>query len=201
MTDWENVRQLMTCRLNCPILNFPSNFWSEVSHRFILMCKIWMMPSIALNANSPTLLGHTENESPPVFRVKICICKHKQALILLQLYIRFQVVEDLSSMELFYFCIWSNSSLNYLLFFEYGEALFKAISLIIFFIFWFDSHCAHSTEEDFKDWLHVINQHFLKVFFLLGKFWIILLLPHFVNDALIDIPVSHMRQKMLKIKI
>jgi len=88
------------------------------------MGKIWMMPCIALNANSPTLLSHTEDKGPAVLRVQIRICEHKQALILLQLNIRFQVVEDLASMDLLYFSIWSYPRLNYLLFLEYGEALF-----------------------------------------------------------------------------
>ena len=145
------MRQLMTSRLDCPILHLPRNLGREVSHRLILMSEIRMMPGVALDANSPTLLRHTEDEGPAVFGVEICISKHKQALVLLQLNIRFQVVEDLTSMELLHFSIRSNPSLNYLLPLEYGETLFKAIALVVFWIFGFDSHSAHASEEDFED--------------------------------------------------
>ena len=63
------MRQLMTCRLDCPILHFPRNLRCEVSHWLILMSKVRMMPGVTLDANSPTLLSHTKDEGPAVFGV------------------------------------------------------------------------------------------------------------------------------------
>lgn len=101
-------------------------------------------------------------------------------------------------MKLLYFCVRSYSCLYYFLLFENIKASFKKILILFTFTFLlFDSYGAHTPKEYLKNGLHIVNKHFLKLLFLLIQLWIILLLPHLVNYAFIDVPVSDMRQEML----
>ena len=85
--------KLVTGRLDCSILHFACNLGGEIPNGLVVVGEIRMMPSVALNANSPTLLRHSKHECPAVFRVKVGIRQHKQALVLLQLNVRFQVIK------------------------------------------------------------------------------------------------------------
>ena len=111
------------------------------------MCEIWMMPSIALNANTPALLRHTEDEGPAVLGIQVGIGQHEQALILLQLDIGFQVVEYLARMELFHFSVWSHASLNDFLLFEHVETAFETMLIFASALALLDSNGAHSSEK------------------------------------------------------
>jgi hypothetical protein len=59
-----------------------------------------MMPSITLNANSPTLFSHPKNESPTLFRVQISVGQNKEALILLEFEVVLEIFKELPSVEL-----------------------------------------------------------------------------------------------------
>ena len=187
----------MTCCLNRSILNFASNCWSKYPLRLIFECEVWMVPRIALDADSPTLLGHSKNESPPFFGVKIGIGENQKALVVLQFDIFFKVIEDVSGMELFCFGIWSNSSADDLFLFQYSEALFhwRFATLRLF-----NSKCGHTSEEYFENRLHIVYKHFLEVSFLLSEVFVLLLLPHFKDDTLVNIPITNVWIKILSIK-
>lgn len=187
----------MTSSLNGSVLNLPRNLWSEVSHWLVFMCKIWVMPCITLNAYSPTLFGHAKHKGPSILGIQISIGEDEQALILLQLYVSFQIVKDLASMILLHFGIRSYSCLNYLVFLKNCQTLLQTVPTIasIFVLFYPDS--AHSPEEYFEHWFHIVYQHFLEVLFLFLKFRVILFLPHFKYYAFIDIPVSNVGQEVL----
>ena len=58
------------------------------------------MPSITLNANSPTLFSHPKNESPTLFRVQISVGQNKEALILLEFEVVLEIFKELPSVEL-----------------------------------------------------------------------------------------------------
>ena len=39
--------------------------------------KTRVVPGVTLNAYSPALLGHAKNKGPSIFRVQVCVGKHK----------------------------------------------------------------------------------------------------------------------------
>ena len=65
----------MASRLNSPVLNLPGNLGIELPHRLVIVSEVWVMARIALDADSPALLSHTEDECPAVLRVQICVGK------------------------------------------------------------------------------------------------------------------------------
>lgn len=124
MADGEDVSQLVTGGFDGSVLDLTSNFRSEISNRFVLMCEIWMVSGITLNANSPTLLGHSKDKGPTVFWIKVSIGEYKQALVLLKLNVLLQVIKNLPSMELFHSCVRSHPSLHNLLSFKHIKTAF-----------------------------------------------------------------------------
>ena len=84
------------------------------------------MPSIALDADPPALLGHPEDESPAILGVEVGVGQHQQALVLLQLDIFLQVIEDMPSMELLDLGIRTHPRVYYFLLLKLGEALFDS---------------------------------------------------------------------------
>jgi len=68
-------------------------------------------------------------------------------------------------------------------------------AFIIFILF--NSNSAHAPEKYLENWLHVIDKHLLKIFFLFIQLWIFLILPHLVNDTFIYVPISYMGQELL----
>ena len=94
------------------------------------MCsEVWMVTGIALNTNTPALFSHTENKSPAIFGVQVCICKYKQTLIWPQVHVILKIFEYLTSMELLNASIMSNSGLDNSLPFEFREILLNMIIL------------------------------------------------------------------------
>jgi len=91
--------------------------------------KVWMVTGIALNANPPALLSHTENKGPAILGIQVSICKHKQTLILPQVHVILKIFEYLTSMELLNASIMSNSGLDNSLPFEFREILLNMIIL------------------------------------------------------------------------
>jgi hypothetical protein len=71
-----------------------------------------VVSGIALNTNSPALLGHAENEGPSLLRVEVGIRQHQEALILAKLYILLEVFENLASVELFHFSVTADSGVH-----------------------------------------------------------------------------------------
>lgn len=63
--------ELMASRLNSPILHFPSNFGIELPHRLVVVSEVWVVARVALDADSPALLGHAEDEGPAVLGVQV----------------------------------------------------------------------------------------------------------------------------------
>ena len=96
-------------------------------------------------------------------------------------------------MELLDFCVWSDSSGHNLLFLKNIETTFQSILILAFPFILLDTNSAHSTEEYFKDRLHVIYKHFLEVLLLFLEVGVLLILPHFIYDTLIDVPIADMR--------
>ena len=153
--------------LDCPVLNFPSNLGGKIPDRLVVMRKIRMMPCVTLNANSPTLLCHSKDKRPAVLRVQVGICKHEEALVLLQLNIRFQVVKYLTSVELLHFCVRSDSSLDNFLSFKNVKTALKTILFFTFSFILLNAYSAHSSEKYFENRLHIVHKHFLEVLLLL----------------------------------
>lgn len=113
MTKTENVREFVAGRFDCSVLYFFGNQVIEVSeHQPVLrdlIGKIWVMPRITLNADSPALLGHAKHKSPPFFGVQVSIRKHQQTLMIVQLNIRLQVLKDVASIILLHFGVFAYS--------------------------------------------------------------------------------------------
>lgn len=158
----------MTSRLDCSVLHFSCNLRGKIPDRLVVMGEIRMMPCIALNANSPTLLRHSKDKRPAVLRVQVGICEHEEALVLLELNIRFQVVKYLTSVELFHFCVWSDTRLDNFLSFKNVKTALKTVLFFTFaFIILLDAYSAHSSEKYFENRLHIVHKHFLEVLLLL----------------------------------
>ena len=96
------------------------------------MCEIRMMSRVALNANSPTLLRHSKNECPAILWIQVSICQHEQALILLKLNIRFQVVKYLARVELLHFGVGPDTRLHNFLSFQHIKTTFKTVFIFTF---------------------------------------------------------------------
>lgn len=56
----------------------------------------------------------------------------------------------------------------------------------------FHSNSAHTPEKYLKYRFHIIHQHLLEILLLFIKLRVLLLLPHFIYDTLINVPVPHM---------
>ena len=137
-----------------------------------LLAKIRMMPRITLNTYPPTLLGHSEYKGPAFFWVEIRISADKYKLILIKLDILLEIIENLSCMKLFDFGIRPHSCLDYFLLFQLCQTLLNLVDIglirrtnLLLTIF-LNSQGRHASKEDFKDRFHIVDQHFLKVFFL-----------------------------------
>jgi hypothetical protein len=111
MADREHVRQLMAGCLDCSILDFSGNLVVELTSG--IFREVGVMSGITLNADSPTLLGHSKHECPPVLGVEISIRKDEQALVIRKLDVLFQVVEDLPCMILLHSRVCSDSSCHH----------------------------------------------------------------------------------------
>ena len=75
--DTQHVRDLMTSRLNSSILYLTSYLWAKMPRVIHLSFrKIRMMSSVRLDANSPRLLCHAENEGPAIFGIKIRVSQN-----------------------------------------------------------------------------------------------------------------------------
>ena len=99
----------------------------------------------------------------------------------------------MSSMELFDPCIRSHSGTDYLFVLEDGERrLDRGFALTLL-----HSESGHTSKEDLEYRFHVVDQHLLKVAFLLTQSLIILFFPHLEDDAFIDFPISHVRVEIL----
>lgn len=178
--------------------------------------KVWMVAGIALNANTPALFRHAKNKSPAIFRVKICICENEQALVLPQVHVIFEIFEYLSCMELLHACIMSHSGLDDPLPFELREVLLNVVvldlvcfllSILACSLFSLDSQDRHACEKQFENGIHVVEQHLLELVFFFGcqvylishcfggvilfrkPRYLTIVIPHFQNDYLVNIPI------------
>jgi hypothetical protein len=77
MSYTEYMAQLVARCLDCAVLNLPCNLRSEFAHRNVILGKVRVVSGIALDADLPTLLCHSEDEGPTVLGIKICISKHQ----------------------------------------------------------------------------------------------------------------------------
>lgn len=110
------MAQLMASCLDCSVLHKLGNFCVEHTGRLVgVLGKIRMVPCVALDADSPALLGHTEDKGPTVLRVQVGVREHEQALVLLEQHVVFQVLEYLPSVELLHSSVATHSCLNYTL--------------------------------------------------------------------------------------
>lgn len=112
MPHRKHMTELVACRLDCPVLDELGHFGVEHARRLVgMLSEVRMVSSVALDADAPALLGHSEDESPTVLRVQIGIGQYEEALILLQLHIVFEVLKDLPCMELLHPCVASHPCL------------------------------------------------------------------------------------------
>ena len=205
MSYGEDMCDLMARGLHSPVLNFSRYFRSEYSLVLALLCgEIRVMSSITLNADPPRLLCHSKNKCPPVFWIEISVSQHQKTLILLKFYIFLQVIENMTCMELLHMGVRSDSCGHDFFLLKNCQALLNGWSssrlpiwLLIPISLWFDSKRSHSSEKDLENWFHIINKHFLKISFLLPENLIFLLLPHLKYDTFINIPIPHVRFKVL----
>ena len=102
----------MTRCLDGSILDFLRNLRAEHPLGLFFVCEVGMVSCIALDADSPALLGHSEHKGPALFGVEISIGQNEQALMLTQFDVLFEVFEDLTSMKLLYLGISSNPGMN-----------------------------------------------------------------------------------------
>ena len=79
------------------------------------MSKIGVVSRVALNANSPALLGHSKDKSPPILGIEVCICQNEETLVLAKLNVLLKVLEDLPRMELLHLGVTANTGLHYAL--------------------------------------------------------------------------------------
>jgi hypothetical protein len=135
--------------LDGPVLDLASDLRREVAHGHVVVREVRMMSRVRLNANTPALLGHTEDEGPAFLRVQISIRQNQKALILLKTNIFLQVVEQLSSMKL------SNSSVrpdpglyDFLL---VKPAKIRLHLLFAGVVVLLDADGCHTSEEDFEN--------------------------------------------------
>ena len=77
----------MTGCLYSAVLHFPSNFRSEYTLGLVFNSEIWVVSSIALDTDSPTLFSHSKDKGPPVLRIQVSIGKYQEALIIFEFYI------------------------------------------------------------------------------------------------------------------
>ena len=162
VSNAEHMWQLMARRLHCTILHLSSDFGGELSHGSL--AKIGVVSGVALNTDSPALLGHAKDEGPAFLRVQISIRQNQKALILLKTNIFLQVVEQLPSMKLSHSSVRPDPGL-------YDFLLVKPAKIRLHLLFagvvvLLDADGCHTSEEDFENWFHIINKHFLKISFL-----------------------------------
>ena len=110
MPDRKYVCEFMTGRFYSPILHLLGNLTSKSS--LLILRKVWMVPSITLDANSPALLCHSEHKGPPLLGIQIGVGQNKKTLILSKLDILLQVFKYLTSMELLHLGVTPDASLN-----------------------------------------------------------------------------------------
>ena len=110
------MAQLVAGRLDCSVLHELGDLRIKHSRRLVgVLSEIWMVPSVALDADSPALLGHTEHEGPAVLRVEVGVGEHEQALVLLELHVVFEVLEYLPGVELLHAGVAAHSGLYHAL--------------------------------------------------------------------------------------
>ena len=56
----------------------------------------------------------------------------------------------------------------------------------------------HSPKEDLECLVHIVDEHPLEVLLLLPQLGVSLVLEHLENDALVDVPVTHVRLEVVK---
>ena len=203
MANGQNVRDFMACCLDCSVLYLPSNVGCKHSFIFWFLSKVGVVSGVALDADPPTLLSHAKDEGPTFLGIEICVREHKQTLMVLELYVLLQVVEDLTCVELFYFCIWPNSGLDNALFLKHFQVELQLWVSILFVITdavkgLLHSDSRHPAEENLEDWLHIIHQHFLERLLLSCKFSVLLLIPHLENDAFVYVPIANLPFELIK---
>lgn len=97
-----------------------------------MLGEVWMVTSIALDAYTPALLRHAEDEGPASLRVQISVCEHEQTLVLLQLHVVFEIFKDLSCVELLHASVASDSRLHHALPLQLRKVL---LDVIVFGLF------------------------------------------------------------------
>ena len=105
----------MTRCLNCSVLDLPRYLGGELSAWYTFLSEVWMMASVALDTYAPALLRHSKHECPAFFWVEVSIGEDQQALVVAQLDVLFEVIKDLSCVELLYPCVRPGSCCHYTL--------------------------------------------------------------------------------------
>ena len=128
MPHREDMAQLVARSLDGSILYEFGHFGIEHTGWLIgVLGKVRMMSCIALNANTPALLGHAEHEGPAVLRVQVCVRQDEQALVLSQLHVILEILKNLSSVELLHAGITSDARLDDAAPFELRKVLLNVL--------------------------------------------------------------------------
>ena len=124
MSDREDVRKLVTGCLDCSVLY---TFADLLAEKLLLGFSEWevrVMACVALDADTPTLLGHSKHKGPSFFWIQICIRQHQQALVLPKLDVGLQVLEQRPRMILLDLRVLPDAGLNDPVILQNAEARF-----------------------------------------------------------------------------
>jgi hypothetical protein len=81
VSNGEHVGDLVAGCFDSSVLDLASNLRIEVSLGHLCFAEVRVVAGIALDANAPTLLGHSEHESPSLLGVEVGIGKHQKTLV------------------------------------------------------------------------------------------------------------------------
>jgi len=192
VADGEHVRQLVARRLYRSVLDLPGDLGGEDADGLVVLGEVGVVASVALDANAPALLGHAEDEGPALLGVEVGVGEHEQALILSKVDVVLEVVEDVPGVVLLNACVGPHARLYDIKLLQLPQiGLHDDLALGPADLGGGESLGDHAAEEDFEDGLHVVHEHPLEVLLLLVHIPVVLLLPQLVDQALVNVPVSH----------
>lgn len=120
----KDVSQLMTSCFDGSVLHLFGHPLVELPLRdpvpeLVFVCKVWVVASVTLDADTPALLSHSKDEGPSVFGVQVGIGEHQQTLVLFQLDVVLEVFKDHPRVELLDLSVLSHARGHNSLFFKH----------------------------------------------------------------------------------
>ena len=153
MADGKDMRELVTSCFNGSVLNSFRNHFVKVPLRFdalFLLGELWVVPGVTLDADTPALLSHSENEGPALLWIEVGVCKDKEALVLTKLDVLLKVFKDLPCVKLFDLGVVPNPCLHNALLLQHSQTLFNDLRFFLFTtLLLLDPDDFEPSEEDF----------------------------------------------------